>query len=508
MGDRNNNYHEIKIPLKDIYQDAEEETFNILERKKPDEKNLIIFPSEYRHSFVPERRITRFNIRSIPGTHALKYLSKFPVVSSDEDMAIFHVSDGLDVAYMKKPGFLDSPDLNERVKELFGKPPIITTASEDEFLNYKAMGVRVEKPRDFILAESNITNKGRIQGNDALCARLYESPDNSVDLDEARELLKKPTDEDLPKLYPNQFIEFIGNQGNVFAMVTPDIDDPKVKLLSIQDKMHYRIKSHHFSTTAGIAPRSLEQYIAVQHALLDPDIKLVTLCGKYGCGKTVLAYSAGIEQVLIYSDEIQKKRGLPYGKERRGRYRQIAIFRPNDPIGGKKRAIGTVPGGLWDKQEHQLGSFISAHEALERAGVPFGIDELLRNALRKNRIGPKRSPKLNIFGGDLPPDCEVIKIYSLADIQGCNFEDHWVIIDEAQNLRHDEIKAIFSRQCETTKYIVLGDTNQIVNEECTEDRNGLVSEIRHYLRYEDTLLFNLTINNRGSISRRAESWRS
>lgn len=507
MGDKfNPAYHEVKIPLIDLYKDSEEEPFVRLQRKVQDEKNLIIFPSEFRHSLVPDRSVAqRSRIRTVPGTYALEYLSQFPVTYSCDIFAIFQVSDGLDVAYMKNEGFLAGNNLNQKVLGLFGKKPTITTAFEDELLHYRAQGIQAEKPWDFILAESEIVTRGRIQGTDDLCARLYESESNSVGLDEARELMRKPGDNEPPQLYPNQFIEFVGSRGTAHAMVLPDSNT--VQLLRIPGNLAYQINEHRFETTAGIKPRNIEQYLAVQYALLNPDIRLVFLCGSYGSGKTVLAYSSGLDQILTYPGEIQRKRGLPHGKDRRGAFRQIAIFRPNDPIGGRKRELPPVPGNLWEKTEHQFGSFVSAHEAL-RSHANFSFEELLRHPDRDNRNGPKRQGGLKIGEGVLPHDCEAIKLYSFADIQGCNFDDLFVIIDEAENFTHEELKALVSRQCPDTKMVVLGDPFQVVNTECTKDRNGLTSAIRHYLPFDFSLLFNLTINNRGPVSRAAESWKS
>ncbi len=498
-------YHEIKIPLLDLYQDGEDEPFRKLQRDVEDERNLVIFPSEYRHSLVPERAVKRTRVRTVPGTGALEYLSQYPVVHSNEEFAIFRVSEGLDVAYMKNPNFLTEPDLNNRVFNLFGKKPIIITASEDELLHYPTLGIQAEKPRDFILTEAEIVTRGRIQGTDNLCAKLYESPAQEVELEQARELMKKQGDLQLPKLYPNQFVEFIGAGGAAYAIVSPRLD--KVKLLKIPGELNYQINQHQFSSTAGIKPRNIEQYLAVQYGLLDPNIRLAFLCGSYGSGKTVLAFSAGLDQILVYPEEIQRKRELPFGKARRGAFRQIAIFRPNDPIGGRKRELAAVPGNLWEKTRHQFGSFISAHEAL-RSYANFSFEELLKHPDRTNEVGDKRSEGLKIGEGSLPQHCEAIKLYSFADIQGCNFEDLFVIIDEAENFTHDELKALLSRQCPNTKIVVLGDPFQVVNPECTKDRNGLTSAVRHFLPYDFTSLFNLTINNRGPVSRAAESWKS
>jgi len=506
-GDIISHYHEVNLALVDIYQEGESDVFSKLQRKVDGEKNLLIFPCEFRKHLVPETINGNNRVMSVPGTIALEHLSRFPITNSNGEYTIFQANEGLDVAYMTKPGFSKTQGLAKRITNLFGKPPMVITTSEDELTHYRALGFHAEKPRDFILAEADIVNRGRIEGTSNLCAKLYESKNHSIALEDAAELLKKPGDKEPPTLFYNQFIEFTGNREGSASIATVLSKPDRVELLEIPNGYMYHVKDHHFQSTAGIKARWLEQYVAVQKALLDPRINLVFLCGTHGCGKTLLSYAAGLDQILIYPEEIQKKRDLPTGKDRRGRFRQIAIFRPNDPIGGKKRALGTLPGEQWDKTEQQYGSFISAHETLQRAhSANFAFEELLRHPDRANKIGEQRSKGLKIGEGILPPDCEAIKLYSFGDIQGCNFEDLWVIIDETENFTKKELRALFTRGCKTSKYIVLGDPLQVENTECTKDKNGLTSAVRHYLPFEDVVLFNLTINNRGAISRRAESW--
>jgi predicted ribonuclease YlaK len=509
-GVNNSIYHEIRIPLLDIYQDAGSQTFEVLSRPQDNEKNLIIFPAEYRHDLVPPKRGDSL-IRRVSGTSTLEALSESEVVYSDENYSLFSVNPGLDVAYMKNQEYISSKGLVERVTKDFGKSPVVITDSKDETVNYKSEKVSVEKPKDFILCDANIIYRGRIQGPDDLLSALINSRNKSLDIEEAKNYMPSSGDKAF-EFYFNQILEFSVSGGPYFAMVVTDEnnENQRIELLDLSEPWSFKIGEQEIDSICGTKPNKLEQYIAMKYGILNPRINLAFVPGTFGTGKTHLALAGGLESIGTYTDEMQELRGLPTGKNRRGIYRQIAIFRPNDPIGGKKRATAALPGNLWKKTEHQFGSFISAYNSIRRSIVRNDPAKKLASLptfeqLLANPMGGK-TPKL----GDLmlPKDIESIQLYSFADIQGCNFDDLFVIIDEAENLTYEESIHIYSRACENTKFVVIGDPKQVVNKECTEDRNGYTSAIRHYYRFPETFLFNLIFNNRGKISRRASSWKS
>ncbi|MBV6404727.1 MAG: PhoH family protein [Flavobacteriales bacterium] len=179
----------------------------------------------------------------------------------------------------------------------------------------------------------------------------------------------------------------------------------------------------------GIGPKNAEQTLAMS-ALLDPEIKLVTLQGAAGTGKTLLALACALDQ--------------------RRMYRQIYVTRPVVPLSNKD--IGYLPGDiqskldpymqpLWDNLKLIKGQF-EKHDS-----TPRRIDEMLEN--------------------------EKIAIAPLAYIRGRSLSNIFFIVDEAQNLTPLEVKTVISRAGEGTKIVFTGDVHQIDSPFLDAESNGL-----------------------------------
>lgn len=185
----------------------------------------------------------------------------------------------------------------------------------------------------------------------------------------------------------------------------------------------------------GIKPKNPEQAFAL-HALLNPDIQLVSIQGNAGTGKTLLALASALEQ--------------------RKNYRQIYITRPVIPL--SNREIGFLPGDAKSKTDPFLApiwdnlKFIKEQLAADPAMVSK-IDELVSN--------------------------EKIAITPLAFIRGRTLTKIFFIVDEAQNLTPHEIKTIISRAGENTKIVFTGDIYQIDTPYLDAESNGLSYLIEH-----------------------------
>jgi PhoH-like ATPase len=179
----------------------------------------------------------------------------------------------------------------------------------------------------------------------------------------------------------------------------------------------------------GISPRNAEQSFAIE-ALLNPAIKLVTLQGNAGTGKTLLALASALEQ--------------------RRSYRQIYITRPIVPLSNKD--IGFLPGDIKSKVDPYMSpiwdnlKFIREQFANEEK-TQHKIDELIAT--------------------------EKIEIAPLAFIRGRTLNKIFFIVDEAQNLTPHEIKTIISRAGEDTKIVFTGDIYQIDTPYLDSESNGL-----------------------------------
>jgi PhoH-like ATPase len=179
----------------------------------------------------------------------------------------------------------------------------------------------------------------------------------------------------------------------------------------------------------GIEPRNAEQTFSF-NALLNPDIKLVSLSGKAGTGKTLLALAAALQQNKSY--------------------KQILLARPIVPL--SNRDLGFLPGDIKDK----IGPYM----------LPL-FDNL---AVIKNRFSPQ-SKELNLI--EEMQKREELVITPLAYIRGRSLSDVFFIVDEAQNLTPHEVKTIITRAGEGTKIVFTGDVHQIDTPYLDMQSNGL-----------------------------------
>lgn len=190
----------------------------------------------------------------------------------------------------------------------------------------------------------------------------------------------------------------------------------------------------------GIKPRNVEQRCAVDLLLRD-DVKLITLLGQAGTGKTLLALACGLRKVF---DE--------------GMYSKILISRPVVPLG---RDIGYLPG---TKEEKLFNWMQPIYDNLEFLCDSSGheANETLRWVM----------------------DSKKIEMEAVTYIRGRSLPKMYIIIDEAQNLTPHEVKTVISRAGEGTKVILTGDPTQIDNPYLDKDSNGLTYAIGRFSDYK------------------------
>lgn len=183
------------------------------------------------------------------------------------------------------------------------------------------------------------------------------------------------------------------------------------------------------ATVYGISPRNAEQIFAVD-ALLDSRIKLVTLTGKAGTGKTLLALAAALES--------------------RSAYRQILLTRPLVSLSNKD--IGFLPGDITAK-------------------IRPSMQPLYDNLAVISAQFPEKSEMAQRLRAML--DSDKLAIEPLAYIRGRSLVKMFMIVDEAQNLTPHEVKTIITRAGEGTKIVFTGDINQIDHPYLGIHSNGL-----------------------------------
>ena len=179
----------------------------------------------------------------------------------------------------------------------------------------------------------------------------------------------------------------------------------------------------------GITPRNAEQSFAL-NMLLDDRIHLITLSGKAGTGKTLLALACALE--------------------RRKRFRKIFLARPIVPL--SNRDLGFLPGDIHSKLDPYMQPL-------------FDNLSVIRHQFKSNE---KRAQRINEMLEE-----EKLLITPLAYIRGRSLQKSFFIVDEAQNLTPHEIKTIITRAGEGTKVVFTGDIHQIDHPYLDKKSNGL-----------------------------------
>ncbi len=179
----------------------------------------------------------------------------------------------------------------------------------------------------------------------------------------------------------------------------------------------------------GVSPLNVKQRMAFE-LLLNPEIQCVTLVGKAGTGKTLLALASGLKMVL---DDRS--------------YTRVLVSRPIIPMG---KDLGYLPGAKKDKMSHWMQPLYDNLEYIigsSKSQNLKSIDHLLNN--------------------------KIIEVEALTYIRGRTLPKQFIIIDEAQNLSPHEVKTIVSRAGTETKVVLTGDPYQIDNPYLDEESNGL-----------------------------------
>ncbi len=178
-----------------------------------------------------------------------------------------------------------------------------------------------------------------------------------------------------------------------------------------------------------IMPRNAEQVFAL-HAIMDPDIKLVTLQGVAGTGKTLLALAGAMEQ--------------------RRDFKQIYLARPIVPLSNKE--IGFLPGDIKEK----IGPYMEPlYDNLKFIQSQFGEKDKEHKVVTDSLQNEK------------------LVVTPLAYIRGRSISNVFFIVDEAQNLTPHEVKTIITRAGENTKIVFTGDIFQIDTPYLDSQSNGL-----------------------------------
>jgi PhoH-like ATPase len=253
--------------------------------------------------------------------------------------------------------------------------------------------------------------------DDQLIDRFYADDDVIIPRDETPELW-----------YPNQYLLLISNSNSKkTALAGFESHEVPLKKVISNRLPDWKINS-----------RNKEQAFAID-MLLDPKIKIVTMVGRAGSGKTLCAIAAGLQQTI----------GL---RSENNHYTRMIVSRPVQPMG---KDIGFLPGTMEEKMLPWL----------------MPIQDNL-----KFLMGDKTNLEMYLQQGK-------IEIEALTYIRGRSISNAFLVIDEAQNLTRHEIKTIITRIGEGSKIVLTGDIEQIDNAYVNETSNGLAHAIENFKDY-------------------------
>ncbi|MDP8212713.1 MAG: PhoH family protein [Candidatus Zapsychrus exili] len=292
-------------------------------------------------------------------------------------------------------------------KKHLSKKIVLVTKDVNLRMKAKAIGLISEDyTTDHVKDISELYKGYRYEENFSaeLIDKIYDDPEGI----DPKEIKAKK------KILPNEFII---------------MRDDKKSAIGYLDAETSKIKRVEKETASGIKPRNVEQTFAL-HALMDNKIRLVTMSGKAGTGKTLLALASALEC--------------------RDTYLQIFLARPIVSLSNKD--LGFLPGSVFEKINPYM------QPLYDNLGV-------IQN---KTLTGEKKPKKLAKMLED-----EKLTIAPLAYIRGRSLVHTYFIVDEAQNLTPHEVKTIITRAGENTKMVFTGDIFQIDHPYLDTYSNGL-----------------------------------
>ncbi|MGB3310666.1 MAG: PhoH family protein [Nodosilinea sp.] len=259
---------------------------------------------------------------------------------------------------------------------------------------------------------------------------------------------------DIP-LYPNQAITLV-DETNPTHTALALVQGSSGKLVPLGKLPHAGV--------SRVQPRNREQRFAFE-LLLQDSISMVTLVGKAGTGKTLLAIAAGVQKV---ADERL--------------YSRLLIARPIVPLG---RDIGYLPGDIRDKLNPWMQPLYDNFDLI------FGTQDM------------RGRPEHWRRGHEEMIEQGLLQIEPLTYIRGRSIPKQFLIVDEAQNLTPHEVKTILTRAGEGTKIILTGDPEQIDNPYVDASSNGLTYVVERFKGEALAGHISLAKGERSSLAERA-----
>lgn len=305
----------------------------------------------------------------------------------------------------------------------------------DDLILYTALQIR-----DSIVVSKDLNVRLKADGL-GLLAEDYKADKIKVNDDKlysGHKIIEVPS-EDLDSFRRDGILYRQGDYPNQYLIIKSE-DNTKNSALGKYSSKHGGIIPLIKSNVWGIKPKNAEQRFALD-ALLDDDVKLVSLIGKAGTGKTLLAVAAGLCKAI--EDKT---------------YTRMLVSRPVIPMG---KDLGYLPGDINEKLDPWMQPIYDNLDHLFNVhGTYRGWTDLVEQG--------------------------IIKVEALTYIRGRSIPNQYLIVDEAQNLSAHEIKTIITRVGEGTKIVLTGDTDQIDSPYLDAINNGLTYAVDR-LKDEDII---------------------
>src|SRR3954454_7500938 len=332
-----------------------------------------------------------------------------------------------------------------RLRVAAGQRSVATTLRESQIADHLILGVALDvrdsHPKDQTVFVTKYVNL-RLRA-DALGLNAVDYDAGRIDIEELysgmMELTVKAADVDTFYAQGALVLSGVDVAANQYVLLR-DADSPSHTALGRYDATAEKLVPLRKLREGvwGIRPRNKEQHCALDLLLAD-DVKLVTLVGKAGTGKTMLAIAAGMQKVV---------------EERT--YSRLLVSRPIFPLG---RDVGYLPGDL----EQKLNPWMQPI---------YDNVEYLMGLSKPDRKSGRSYHELIDMG--------FIEIEPLPYIRGRSIPNQFIIVDEAQNLTPHEVKTIITRAGQDTKIVLTGDPYQIDNPYVDASSNGLTTIVEKF----------------------------